>query len=115
MNQDDVLKELSTTADCLQVVEPNAIEALQNRNSYIARVNYLGKWIDHWYANKSAELFEADPKMPSWKWEILIMQYPEGRMQRLRRQIIKTIELQCSNLRAELIETASERKFTGAL
>jgi hypothetical protein len=111
MEKETVLEELAQISEMLTENEPNPVEALQRRSSWIARVNHLTQHIDRWVAERMAEILEENPKLSDKKVELILPQYIEGRIANLRKRIVKTIELQCSNIRSELIEIASDRKF----
>lgn len=90
----------------------NALQILRIRSSNMGRLCFLGEKIDRWYNNKAAEITAANAQIPEWKFKIEIGKTIEGRLNALRRRLSDTIELQCENLKIELIEMQSDRKHS---
>ncbi len=111
---ENVLKEMSGMATSLTIgySAANALQILRIRSSNMGRLCFLGEKIDRWYNNKAAEITAANAQIPEWKFKIEIGKTIEGRLNALRRRLSDTIELQCENLKIELIEMQSDRKHS---
>ena len=111
---ENTLKELGSMATSLTIgySSANALQVLRIRSSNMGRLCFLGEKIDRWYGNRAAEITEKNPNIPEWKFKIEIGKTIEGRLSALRRRLSDTIELQCENLKIELIEMQSDRKHS---
>jgi len=111
---ENVLKELSGMATSLTIgySSANALQILRIRSSQMGRLCFTGEKIDLWYNNKAAEITEKNPQIPEWRFKVEIGKTIESRLNALRRRLSDTIELQCENLKIELIEMQSDRKHS---
>ena len=87
--------------------------ALHQRTVWMGRITFMGRMIDDWLAQKGSDLLKED-KLPQWRFDQMLESSEEGRLARLRKNVMETLKLQCNNIASELIETQSDRKFTGA-
>lgn len=109
----EILKELDSFAERLAVdYGSDLVKALRQRNVMFGRLVTIGRSIDNWYQQKSADLLDENPSLSEWRFKIKIGNTPEGGLNRFRDQLSKTLELQCDNIQSEMIEIQSERKFT---
>lgn len=90
----------------------NLSERLDILNSYLGRLTTLSAIIDDIYYKKWAELLDENQKTAEWKMRIKIENMIEGRLYRLKKQLIETIMYQCKNLTSLLIEVQSNRKHS---